>query len=137
MLLDFDVALVDGVARVHGFHCEHGLRGQYPGFQVKVPFDLATIPLVEDVPAHVRDLVTSAVHERVASTQDAGCDVDYFACSALVSADPPELDPTPASKIQRRESEPTPELKIVLQLSPPWYRRWPWLRMRRSGRARD
>lgn len=88
----FEVSLVDDAAQVHGHHCGHCLREHgHQTFDVTVDVDPDLGEYVEDLPATVRDMVTARVHKLRAGTSDADCDVDYFACSGLVSTDPPQV----------------------------------------------
>ncbi len=91
-MMGFDVALGDDVAVVHGRRCEHGVRsGRQRGFALDVFLEPDVARLVEDAAAVYRDWVTAELHRRVAGTPDAGCDVEFMACSGLVSTDPPAL----------------------------------------------
>ncbi len=91
MWREFEVALVDDAAQVHGRACGHAActSGAYPILRVTVDVDPDLGEHVEDLGAAVRDMVTDQVHRLVSGTSDAGCDVDYFACSGLVRDDPP------------------------------------------------
>mgnify|MGYP001592822870 CR=1 FL=1 len=138
-----DVRLVDGVAQVHAVSgCAHPrVPLSAPGHVFDVEADPDLEMYVEDVPATLRDWVTADVHERVASTPDAGCDVEFYPCTGLVRSEPTGPSLLVSDRLaevvaaKRREIEgtipvrgetlPVTEWPIRLELRPS---RWRWPR---------